>query len=80
MQLDYAVTYDEGSSGELRATIIQAVGNRIAYGSVRQYRTWTCTGQTQPLSALIPANVAGVPLRTGEALLYAWISACPGAN
>ncbi|WP_432901641.1 hypothetical protein ACQP1S_31290 [Micromonospora matsumotoense] len=80
VRLDFVVDCDEDASGELRATITQAVGNRIAYGSVPQYRTWTCTGQTQPLSAVIPADVAGVPFRTGEALLLARISACPGAN
>ncbi|MFJ8685843.1 hypothetical protein [Micromonospora wenchangensis] len=80
VRLDYVVSCDEGSSGELHATITQAVGNRIAYGSVPQYKLWTCTGQTQPLSALIPADVAGVPFRTGEALLFAWIASCPGAN
>ncbi|QDY11249.1 hypothetical protein FJK98_32370 [Micromonospora sp. HM134] len=80
VRLDYVVSCDEGASGELRATITQAVGNRIAHGSVPQYRTWTCTGQTQPLSAVIPADVVGAPFRAGEALLLARISVCPGAN
>lgn len=80
VRLDYVVNCDEGSSGELRATITRAVGNRIAYGSVPQFSGWTCTGQSQSLSTLIPADVAGVPFRAGEALLFAWISACPGAN
>lgn len=80
VRLDYVVTCDEGAYGEVRARITQAVGNRIAYASEPQYPSWTCTGQTQPLSAFFPADVAGVPFRTGEALLLASISACPGAN
>ncbi|WP_327042545.1 hypothetical protein OG400_09460 [Micromonospora ureilytica] len=80
VRLDYVVTCDEGASGEVRARITQAVGNRIAYASEPQYPAWTCTGQAQPLSAFFQADVVGVPFRTGEALLLASISACPGAN
>ncbi|MEH0928294.1 hypothetical protein [Micromonospora sp. CPCC 205558] len=80
VRLDVVVTCDEGSSGELRGTITQAAGNRIANGSVPQYRVWTCTGQSQQLSTLIPADVAGAPFHTGEALLLMVAYACPGAN
>ncbi|MGA4731188.1 hypothetical protein ACWEOS_02840 [Micromonospora taraxaci] len=81
VRLDYQVTCDEGSYGSLlSATITQAVGNRIAYASEPHPGGWTCTGQPQPLWALFPADVAGVPFRTGEALLLVWLSACPGAN
>ncbi|MBG6099774.1 hypothetical protein ACLQ3D_21145 [Micromonospora vinacea] len=80
VRLDFVVTCDEGSYADLRGTITQAAGNRIANGSVPEWRLWDCTGQSQPLSVLIPADVAGAPFHTGEALLLMVVYACPGAN
>ncbi|MEK8109894.1 hypothetical protein NKG94_46580 [Micromonospora sp. M12] len=80
VRLDFVVTCDEGSTGGLRGTITQAAGDRIAQGSVPDYRSWACTGRPQPVPALIPADVAGAPFHTGEALLLMWVYACPGAN